>query len=67
MSNMSYCRFENTYRDLQDCAYHITDDLEDKSDEKRYRNKLINLCKIILDNVESFERNGAERIPVSKF
>lgn len=27
MSNMSYCRFENTARDLCDCAEHIQDNL----------------------------------------
>jgi len=67
MSNMSYCRFENTYRDLKDCANHITDNFDNKPDEKRYRNLLLNLCKTILDDAESFEKNGAERIPVSKF
>lgn len=25
MSNMSYCRFQNTVRDLQDCLAHIED------------------------------------------
>ena len=24
MSNMSYCRFENTYSDLEDCYYYWT-------------------------------------------
>ena len=35
MSNMSYCRFENTARDLRDCASHIGDDLD--GDESRAR------------------------------
>ena len=25
MSNMSYCRFENTLRDLQDCVWSLED------------------------------------------
>ncbi len=67
MSNMSYCRFENTYHDLKDCADHITDDFDNKPDEKRYRKLLIALCRTILDDVESFEKYGAKRIPESKF
>ena len=48
MSNMSYCRFENTKRDLEDCAAHIHDD--DLSDsEQRARDQLIQLCREIVD------------------
>jgi hypothetical protein len=49
MSNMSYCRFENTARDLRDCASHIGDELD--GDESRARLWLIETCKIILDAV----------------
>jgi hypothetical protein len=49
MSNMSYCRFENTARDLRDCASHIGDDLD--GDESRARLWIVELCKEILDNV----------------
>lgn len=28
MSNMSYCRFENTYRDLEDCRIALQEVLE---------------------------------------
>jgi len=28
MANMSYCRFENTVKDLRDCADHIDNQLE---------------------------------------
>ena len=46
MSNMSYCRFENTYRDLQDCKENMDDtDLSDT--EKKYRKWLIELCQDI--------------------
>jgi len=43
MPNMSYCRFENTARDLQDCLEHM----EGKSifeTEKQARKRLILLC-----------------------
>jgi len=50
MSNMSYCRFENTYSDLLDCYNNINENLRGMSEsELKYRNKLIQLCQDILD------------------
>ena len=48
MANMSYCRFENTARDLRDCVYAIengehTDDLS--SYEKDGLEELLDLCE----------------------
>lgn len=49
MSNMSFCRFIDTYRDLQDCYDNLYD--EDLSEEEqRYRRKLVELCKDIADD-----------------
>lgn len=54
MGNMSYCRFENTFRDMQDCQ----NALDDKglrgmsSSEKKYAKRLIEMCKEIVDNHE---------------
>lgn len=52
MSNMSYCRFQNTLPDLQDCAYAL--DCEGAAglseSEKRAANALIALCKRIADD-----------------
>lgn len=49
MSNMAYCRFENTLPDLQDCADALdnygTADLSES--ERRAANQLIALCKRI--------------------
>ncbi len=56
MSNMSYCRFQNTLRDLRDCYVnmHDTDDLSDE--EKEARRKLIATCvKIAADFGEDHE------------
>ena len=47
MSNMSYCRFENTTDDLYDCLDHINDD-DLSSSEKKYRECLVDLCKKIV-------------------
>ena len=46
MPNMSYCRFENTAKDLEDCLEHLEDDLGDTEEEAR--EKLIELCENIL-------------------
>lgn len=42
MSNMPYCRFENTVGDLEDCLDHIEDDLG--GDEYEARDELIRIC-----------------------
>jgi len=48
MSNMSYCRFENTLADLEECR-DVINDVEDLSDEeKNAREKLIEVCKDII-------------------
>jgi hypothetical protein len=43
MANMSYCRFENTYADLQDCYAHM-DEHTLSPTEQRYRNLVIRLA-----------------------
>lgn len=54
MANMSYCRFENTLRDLQDCEYaldNIYDEVGEMSDRERNSMlDLVKLCKTISDN-----------------
>lgn len=47
MSNMSYCRFENSYKDLDVCADHIWDTLSEN--EHKARIALIQLCKEIAE------------------
>ncbi len=51
MSNMSYCRFENTYPDLKDCWDAIrngeADDLSES--EQRAKKRLIKLCREIAE------------------
>lgn len=50
MSNMSYCRFENTASDLSDCEEHIKDHLTGDH-EPPARDRLIATCKKILEAV----------------
>lgn len=54
MANMSYCRFENTRNDLQDCvraledAYDL-DDLDLSASEEHSMNAMLELCQEFLD------------------
>lgn len=59
MSNMPYCRFQNTLQDLRDCANHISDtDLS--PDEASARERLISICREVVERLstESEEENG---------
>lgn len=59
MSNMSYCRFENTVPDFVDCTEHIEDALTERED--RYRRTLINACADVFDMLGvSFDRDALE-------
>lgn len=40
MANMSYCRFENTLRDLRDCFDHV-EDTELSVSEQKARSKML--------------------------
>ena len=57
MSNMSYCRFENTYRELCDCVEHIEDENLSES-EKFYRRRIIELSKEIAEFDEIISDEG---------
>ena len=47
---MSYCRFENTYRDLVDCAQAMNETLSEN--ERKYKEKLVNVCQEIIEEYE---------------
>jgi hypothetical protein len=53
MSNMGYCRFENTLPDLLDCEDHMEDNL--RSIEFQARKKLIKACVRIAEQWGDFE------------
>ncbi len=50
MANMSYCKFENTYYDLQKCYDDMDESIKDSQIEARYRIKLIKLCGQIFED-----------------
>ncbi len=53
MSNMSYCRFQNTLPDLRDC-YENWDDDDISQEEQRARDWLLKVCQ---DIVEAYGEN----------
>jgi len=67
MANMSYCRFQNTLKDLKDCYEHIEDD-NLSAPESLAQNRLITLCRQIAalfddeanDSFEEMEERIAE-------
>ena len=65
MSNMSYCRFENTLHDLQDCYNYLHTPLDPNehggySNEYHSRERLIQLCQEILEEVGMTVEGKAE-------
>ena len=54
--NMSYCRFQNTLKDLRDCHDNINEEVS--SDEEEYaRKKLVELCQVIVDEFDPPEED----------
>jgi len=52
--NMSYCRFQNTARDLQDCAAHLFDINGDSANdraERAARAEIVRLAALILEEI----------------
>lgn len=56
--NMSYCRFENTLNDLQDCAGALDENgmKSLSTDERRAAERMIDLCR---DMAEAFAEEPA--------
>lgn len=47
MSNMNYCKFQNTLIDLRDCNDSLLEDVN--ADENKARLQLVRLCQEIVD------------------
>jgi len=62
MPNMSYCRFQNTVGDLEDCYDHIDLNENDLSpDEEDARERLIEICvDIALEYGDQIDREVIE-------
>ena len=55
MSNMSYCRFENTIGDLRDCVEAIEEGKPLSEREARFAKKMVQVCK---DYLAAVKDNG---------
>lgn len=64
MSNMSYCRFRNTLTDLRDCSEHLQD--IDSKEEFKARQKLIDLCREIVNDADNLDLDNEKFTDVSK-
>jgi len=58
MPNMSYCRFENTVKDMNDCLNAIEDrEVNDLSNyELRALKEFLELGQVIVDNEDEIQR-----------
>ena len=59
MGNMSYCKFENTVKDIEDCLESLDDDLGEMSkyELRAYKRFL----RLFVDNAEACEMTLEER------
>jgi hypothetical protein len=61
MANMSYCRFENTLHDLQDCEEVLqNEEGMDKEHELPSAVRLILICRSIAEKFEGMSREEIE-------
>ena len=60
MSNMSYCRFENTAADLRDCLDHFDEDRELDSIEQAGRDEIIEMAEEIYDNYSDLHSDAQD-------
>ena len=72
MSNMSYCRFQNTFLDFRDCvqemdeAYNIKD-MELSEDEARAMKQMYSWCERYIENLDrKSTRLNSSHIPLSR-
>ena len=62
MSNMSYCRFQNTVKDLRDCEENIHEFLAETKEwdggERKARRDLIEICVRIAEEYGAKDEDG---------
>jgi len=58
MANSSYCRFENTFHDLQDCSVNMDSDLSES--ELEYKKRIVELCREIVEHDALLNMNDDE-------
>ena len=56
MSNLAYCRFENTLTDLEDCYENIENTADMSAEEAKARIELIQLCIRIAEEYARYQQ-----------
>lgn len=60
---MSYCRFQNTLQDLNECVNEMDEPTQELSrEEARAKMELIELCKTIVENEAEYESLYAQHL-----
>lgn len=65
MSNMSYCRFDNTLSDMNDCLNALEDRDISSDSERRKASKMLNtICKFLESEgiIENFDQSKITEI-----
>lgn len=69
MSNMSYCRFENTIQDMQDCIEALGNSCHDleammksasSREEARAMKQFITMCREVTEDFEFYDENDLD-------
>lgn len=59
---MSYCRFQNTVRDFQDCVNAMNEGLELSSEEQRSFIRMVKLCREVAENYEGMDDDKLRKV-----
>ena len=60
MSNMSYCRFQNTLSDLRECYYAIEGKEELSVEESQARDQMLVICREIVELLDEEENDSGK-------
>ena len=61
MANMSYCRFQNTSNDLQDCVYSLEEENHLSTEEFSAMQKMISIATEFLELAEDYKNSSNEK------
>ena len=65
MPNMSYCRFQNTVHDVQDCVWAVEDnvtfaEMKLSRDERAAMDRMADLCREFIEQYERMEQHSEQ-------
>jgi len=65
MPNMSYCRFENTSMDLNDCLNALEKrNISSDSEKRKAKKLLVNICEFLIaeEIIEEYDQDKIDQI-----